>query len=360
VKPTAGPAPLQITARGSTSKPGQGAEIVSYDFDFGDGTTTGPQSKATRKHTYQAAGTYTVTLTVLNSVGKSDQASKEVKVTDLQVGFPTARLRVSPTSGPAPLRVLATAGTSAAGHGAQISSFTFNFGDGSSSGPQPGPTSEHTYETPGAFTVTLTVANSAGLTDEASQTVTVTDPALKKPTAKLDVTPMTGPGAKPQTVTAEGSGSLPTDGIATYDFDFGDGISTGPQTKGAVPHQYKLAGTYSVKLTVTTPAGITDTATQKITVSPPEPPKPVAQLTVGHFKDPDSNALLWHANGSGSTPKGGIKTWNFNFGDGFSTGPQAASTARRQYEEAGTYTVTLTVTTFDGQIATATRTITIG
>jgi len=51
--------------------------IVSYDWDFGDGST-GPG--ITRNHTYDAAGTYTVTLTVTDSDGATDTDSESVTV----------------------------------------------------------------------------------------------------------------------------------------------------------------------------------------------------------------------------------------------------------------------------------------
>ena len=55
VTPSSGPAPLRITADGTASTAGKGVKITSYDFDFGDGNTTGPQSKATSQTHLQEA-----------------------------------------------------------------------------------------------------------------------------------------------------------------------------------------------------------------------------------------------------------------------------------------------------------------
>ena len=60
---------------------------------------------------------------------------------------PRASLTVTPTSGPAPLNVTADASASTAGN-APISSYTFNFGDGTTVGPQAGATASHTYQSP--------------------------------------------------------------------------------------------------------------------------------------------------------------------------------------------------------------------
>jgi len=103
VTPSSAPAPLQITANGSTSKAGKGAKITSYDFDFGDGYKTGPQPKVTVKHSYESPGTYTVTLTITNSAGRTAKTSKEVTATDIPPPRPVARLEVTPSSAPAPL-----------------------------------------------------------------------------------------------------------------------------------------------------------------------------------------------------------------------------------------------------------------
>jgi PKD repeat protein len=62
---------------------------LTYAFDFGDGTTTGPQAAATASHTYAAAGTYTVTVTVTDSSGLSDTASRTVVATSPTSTDPT-------------------------------------------------------------------------------------------------------------------------------------------------------------------------------------------------------------------------------------------------------------------------------
>ena len=278
VTPSSGPAPLQITANGSTSKAGKGAKITSYDFDFGDAYKTGPQPKVTVKHSYESPGTYTVTLTVTNSAGRTDQTTQDVKVTRPPPSDPTAKLRVTPRSGPAPLQITASGSTSKAGQGATITSYDFNFGDGNKTGPQPKATLKHTYKSPGTYTVTLTVTNSAGRTDKTPQDVTVTDSPPPKPVARLTVG---RDGAQFKVyVGADGSASTAGQGatITSYDFDFGDGYKTGPQSEAKANHTYERpspgepAKTYSLKLTVTNSAGQTADVSQGVTVTPSSGP----------------------------------------------------------------------------------------
>jgi subtilisin len=64
-----------------TSKDGDG-NIVAWSWNFGDNaTSTWEQTSANPSHTYGAAGTYTVSLTVTDEDGASDTSSREVTVT---------------------------------------------------------------------------------------------------------------------------------------------------------------------------------------------------------------------------------------------------------------------------------------
>lgn len=79
VSPASGIAPLAVTANASASTAGS-APIATYTFSFGDGTTAGPQAGATAGHTYQAAGSYSVTVTVTDTSGLTSRATQAVTV----------------------------------------------------------------------------------------------------------------------------------------------------------------------------------------------------------------------------------------------------------------------------------------
>jgi large repetitive protein len=64
----------------SASRPPAGGTIVSYTWDFGDGTprvTTGSQVQG---HTYTTAATYTVTLVVTDNSGRTASVSLTVQI----------------------------------------------------------------------------------------------------------------------------------------------------------------------------------------------------------------------------------------------------------------------------------------
>ena len=185
VTPDSGLVDLAVTADASGSSDGDSTPIANYRFDFGDGSpVVGPQAGATANHTYTAAGTYTVTVTVTDTAGLSSTATDTVTVTD---NPPSASLTVTPSAGLAPLPVTADASGSSDGDSTPIASYTFDFGDGSPVvGPQPGATANHTYTAGGAYTVTVTVRDTAGLETNAQVSVLVMTNLIRNPGFETD------------------------------------------------------------------------------------------------------------------------------------------------------------------------------
>jgi parallel beta-helix repeat protein len=273
-------------------------------------------------------------------------------------GPPSASVAVTPNAGTAPLPVTADASGSTDFDGSPISTYRFDFGDGTVVGPQAGATASHTYKSGGTFTVTVTVTDTEGRASTATTQVDVNPPPEVPPSPVLTVSP--GSGKAPLAVTADGSGSTDdsdSSPIASYHFDFGDGTIVGFQAGATAVHTYTAAGTYTVTLTVTDTGGRSATATTQVAVSENDaPPSASLTLTPGSGTAP----LPVTADGSGSTPGATpIESYRFDFGDGTIAGPQPAATADHTYRAAGTYTVTLTVTDTAGRSSTATTQITV-
>jgi parallel beta-helix repeat protein len=257
VTPSAGNATLRVTADASGSYETNGT-IVSYRFDFGDGSVVGPQSSATATHSY-STGNWTAKVTVTDQNGKTASATAPVTVS----GSPSASLSVTPSSGSAPLQVLADASGSHESNGT-IVSYRFDFGDGTIVGPQPGAPASHTYLA-GSWTARVTVTDAYGKTASASRSVSVSASTSSTPVAALAVTPSSG--TAPLAVLADASGSTDTGGtIVSYKFDFGDGTVVGPQSGATANHTY-AAGSWTAKVTVTDNNAKTSTASVAVTAS---------------------------------------------------------------------------------------------
>jgi parallel beta-helix repeat protein len=240
VSPASGTAPLQVTADASGSTAGS-SPISSYSFDFGDGTTVGPQSGATATHTYQSAGSYTVTVTATDGNNQTSNATKTVTVNAQQATGPTAALTVSPASGTAPLQVTADASGSTAGS-SPISSYSFDFGDGTTVGPQSGATATHTYQSAGSYTVTVTATDGNNQTSNATKTVTVN--AQQASTAKFINQIATNSSTK-----SRSSGSVTvwrTGGVAAGDMMIVTAQLTGTSATGAISATDSQGDTLSV------------------------------------------------------------------------------------------------------------------
>jgi PKD repeat protein len=144
------------------------------------------------------------------------------------------------------------------------------------------------------------------------------------------------------TTTTTGSNVAFTDSSTgsptTWQWDFGD---TTPLVNSQNPtHAYTAAGTYSVTLTVTNASGSNAfTRTNYIVVSAPPP---VADFTAS-TTTPTTGATVTFTGTSTGTPT----NWAWTFGDGGSL-PNGTSIASHAYNTAGTYTVTLVVTTASG------------
>jgi PKD repeat protein len=345
VSPSSGAAPLAVTADASGSTAGSNS-IATYTFNFGDGSAVvGPRASATANHGYAAGGKFTLTVTVTDSGGAAAIATATITV-----GAPAASLKVSPASGMPPLAVIADASASIDPIG--ITSYTFDFGDGSAVvGPQPGSAAPHTYTSTGSYTANVTVTDSVGATSASTSLVTVTQAA--PPTASLAVTPTSG-GA-PLSVTADASGSTSgSNPITGYRFNFGDGTTAGPTGTPVVGHVFSSPGTYMLTATVTDSAGASASASATVTVVAP----PVAALSVTPTSG--SAPLFVTADASGSRDPIGIAGYTFDFGDGSAAiGPQTGATAMHTYNSGGTFKVTVTARDTAGATATASTSVNV-
>ncbi|HEY1118851.1 MAG TPA: PKD domain-containing protein, partial [Acidimicrobiales bacterium] len=147
----------------STSTDADGA-VVAQEWSFGDGGTS---TEVGPSHTYAAAGTYDVTLTVTDDKGATGTITQQVTVAEPVNVAPVASFTSTVTG-----LVAQFASTSTDGDGTVVGQ-EWTFGDGGTS-TEVGPS--HTYAAAGTYDVTLTVTDDKGATGTITQQVTVAEP----------------------------------------------------------------------------------------------------------------------------------------------------------------------------------------
>ncbi|MEO1594438.1 MAG: PKD domain-containing protein [Pseudomonadota bacterium] len=303
--------------------------LVAWSWTFGDGAASSAQNPS---HTYAAAGTYSVTLTVIDNGGGSDSVTQSVTVAEPPNAPPTAAFSESCTD------LSCDFSDASSDSDGTIASWSWAFGDGATSTAQ---NPSHTYAAAGTYSVTLTVTDDDGDSGSVTQSVTVAEPPNAPPMAAFSDS-CTDLSCDFTDASSDSDGT-----IASWSWAFGDGATSTAQNPS---HTYAAAGTYSVTLTVTDDDGDSDSVTQSVTVAGPPNVAPTAAFT-------DSCAVLTCDFTDGSTDSDGtIVAWSWSFGDG------ALSTEQNPthvYASAGSFDVTLTVTDDGGDSDSITQSVTV-
>ena len=289
------------------------------------------RTSPTFTHTFPAAGTYLVALTVMNADGTSNGTAQTITIG--ASAPPTATFTDS-----APALEGTSVTFTGSGHdpnsGGSITSYAWSYGDG---GTGAGATSNHTYSHFGAYTVTLTVTDNLGLSGSVSHTVTITDEA---PTAAFTFSP-----ASPvvgSNVSFDGTGSGDSDGhVASWSWNYGDGSAAGSGATSS--HTYAHAGSYTATLTITDNDSQSASISHAVVVTPGSAPPPTYLPPTARFAGGSGQENVpVSLSGSGSTDPnaGGSLSYAWSFGDGATA---AGATVTHAFH-AGSWNVTLTVT----------------
>ena len=200
-----------------------------------------------------------------------------------------------------------------------ISSYTWNFGDGSTSNFT-NPT--HTYVNSGTYSVSLSIISNSGCYDTTFKLVTVNP----SPLAAFSFSNI----CENAPVNFTDNSTITQGNINQWNWNFGDGTSSNLQNP---IHTYSVAGTYTVILNISSNQGCLGSTMQVVNVNP----VPVANFNA-------SNGCLGMAtiyNNTSSITIGNITSYSWNFGDGntsFQFNPI------NTYANAGTYSITLIAT----------------
>jgi PKD repeat protein len=221
---------VAVAFDGSASHDPDGT-IAAYDWDFGDGATHG--SGATTTHTYAAAGSYLLKLTVTDNGGAT--AADVALVT---ISAPGNQAPVAHAGGNRTGQVgaaVAFDGSSSTDADGTIAAYDWDFGDGAAHGTSA--TLTHTYAAAGTYLVRLTVTDNLGATGSDVAVATISAPGNQLPLASAGGNRA---GAVGVALSFDGSASHDPDGtIVSYDWDFGDGSTHA--TTATTTHAYSAA-----------------------------------------------------------------------------------------------------------------------
>ncbi len=296
--------------------------IANYLWSFPGGT---PSSANTPNPStvYASGGSYTATLVAVSNAGCIDSITKNYNipytpVADFQsdtvcLGNATCFTDLSNVQN----------GT--------INQWSWNFGDGSPVNNSQNPC--HTYTAAGSYNVSLMVFSNDNCTDQVNKTVIV----LQPPAASFSVNNVC---EDDQAAVFINNSSNATN----YNWEFGDGT---PQSNSNSPtHIYTNPGVYTVQL-VAYNANCNDTAYQNITVYP----KPTALFSATDVCLGQATQFTDMSNIS----SGNISQWSWSFNPGSSNNQNPQHT----YTSAGSYIVTLIITSDNNCKDTATNTVAV-
>ncbi len=155
-----------LTANAESTSTDVDGTIVSYAWTYGDGGTGNTSAVV---HTFGAAGTYPVTLTVTDNGGASTSITQSVTVTTPPPANvpPTAAFTVT-TAG----LTASVNGSSSSDSDGTIAGYSWNFGDGSTDLVTT-PSADHPFASAGTYQVALTVTDNLGATNTVTKPVTV-------------------------------------------------------------------------------------------------------------------------------------------------------------------------------------------
>jgi gliding motility-associated-like protein len=312
----------QSTAANST--------VTQWFWDFGDATTSTLQNPTKQ---YAATGTYTVKLYINSAAGcRSDTATMDVTVLQLPtVSFTNS----SPVCEQSAVQFTSTSVPNAG----SISQYNWTVNGNATGGNNS--VINYTPATAGSYTIALSVATDKGCTSQANSSLTVNP----KPVSSFNLPNVCLPAGN---ASFTSTSTVASGTITNYLWNFGNSQTATTQTATTI---YTGTGPFNVSLIVTSNNGCSDTTMQVLNTIFAQPqaafnaPAEVCFGTPITFTD------------QSTAPNSTVTQWLWNFGDATTS---TAQNPVKNYAAAGTYTVTLTVTSAVGcPSTTATRTVVV-
>ncbi len=293
---------------------------INFHWDFDDGTSN--VTDTSPNYLYSSPGNYDVQLIVTSDKSCQDTTTKAVEI------YPLPTVNLSFVNQCTNDTVAFTNTTTGAVN------FSWDFGDGNtSSKAEP----DHVYKKPGSYMVSLVATSVEGCIDSSSKAISI----YALPKARFT----TANECVYDTLKFSDSSTLASGAIINWDWRFGDGNTANTQQAA---HLYANSGAYNVQLITTSNQGCKDTATETIWAHPAPMVKfgqtTACKLEATYFTD------------SSTISSGKMTGFAWDFGDGGLSGKRNPAYI---YNNAGTYTVTLEVTSDSGCMDTITKPVNV-
>ncbi|MDX5437245.1 MAG: PKD domain-containing protein [Pontibacter sp.] len=286
--------------------------ITAWEWDFGDGNKASTQHP---QHTYAESGTYNVTITLTFEEGCKTSVTKQVVVYPKpQMKFELPDVCINDEA-QFVNKTTITSGTL---------TYVWDFGDGTTS-TQTNP--KHKYKSEGVYRVKLTATSDKGCTSTIEE-----DYIVSGANPQADFT--TSGSCQRDGIQFQDASTIAFGKIVKWEWNFGDGTTSSEQNP---LHIYKAPGTYQVSLKAYSGIICHGFTTKTITVFV----SPTAGFETGNVCFGETTSFK----STSTVAQGSIVSHAWNFGDG---NMSSAVNPTHRYASAGTYEVTLVVTTDKG------------
>ncbi|WFO16756.1 PKD domain-containing protein [Cellulophaga baltica 4] len=308
---TSGEASLAVQFTGDTSTDPDDGDVLTYAWDFGDGTTA---TTANPSHTFTTAGTYDVTLTVTDDgtpALSSSEVTITITVTDANQA-PTAVADIFTVIENSSDNILDVLNNDSDADGTILTIIAIETAINGSATIAPGGQSILYNATSGNDRFDYTIEDEDGATTMATIDINVVP--NQNPTVEIDDLILIPNGSFPKTISFAVANSNDTDGtIKNYKWNFGDTGSAGNEVNTENPdvitHTFNSAGTYDIILTVTDDLDATGSDTVQIILEEPLAPdfsfsaNPYDPVPEGGYPNGEVN-LYFNISPNSSMPEG--------------------------------------------------------
>lgn len=242
--------------------------IVSWSWNFGDGTASNMAKNPT--HAFSSNGLFTVTLTVRDADNNQSQAQHAIQISDASPGasftYPNSGIKEGD------IVIFNASGSTSPADG--IIKYSWTFENGTTLVQGTSETAQYQFLHHGSFWVNLTVMEPDGDLAWNNQTVVVTDltPSVTFEMSSSSI-------REGETVTFQPNVTAsPFDPVNTYHWDFGDGQESSLESPS---HMYERHGTFTIVLIVEDQDGSTATLSRNILVADISPSVGTLNTTSG-------------------------------------------------------------------------------